>query len=63
MAVVGVGGVGSVAAEMLTRCGIGKVVSNCAYSVRGLWLWACQVQEWILIVDIALSWCVCVVCS
>ena len=24
-AVVGVGGVGSVAAEMLTRCGIGKV--------------------------------------
>lgn len=29
MAVVGVGGVGSVAAEMLTRCGIGKV-SRCA---------------------------------
>jgi tRNA A37 threonylcarbamoyladenosine dehydratase len=26
--VVGVGGVGSVTAEMLTRCGIGKV-SNC----------------------------------
>ena len=25
VAVVGVGGVGSVAAEMLTRCGIGKV--------------------------------------
>ncbi len=25
IAVVGVGGVGSVAAEMLTRCGIGKV--------------------------------------
>ena len=25
MAVVGVGGVGSVTAEMLTRCGIGKV--------------------------------------
>ena len=27
MAVVGVGGVGSVTAEMLTRCGIGKVTS------------------------------------
>ena len=27
MAVVGIGGVGSVTAEMLTRCGIGKVVS------------------------------------
>ena len=25
VAVVGVGGVGSIAAEMLTRCGIGKV--------------------------------------
>ena len=25
MAIVGVGGVGSVTAEMLTRCGIGKV--------------------------------------
>lgn len=25
VAIVGVGGVGSVAAEMLTRCGIGKV--------------------------------------
>ena len=29
VAVIGVGGVGSVAAEMLTRCGIGKVVSKC----------------------------------
>ena len=28
VAVVGVGGVGSVAAEMLTRCGIGKVSSE-----------------------------------
>ena len=26
--IVGVGGVGSVAAEMLTRCGIGKVMSH-----------------------------------
>lgn len=26
MVIVGVGGVGSVTAEMLTRCGIGKVV-------------------------------------
>ena len=26
VAVVGVGGVGSVAAEMLTRCGIGKLI-------------------------------------
>lgn len=26
MAVVGVGGVGSVTAEMLTRCGIGKLI-------------------------------------
>ena len=26
MAVVGIGGVGSVAAEMLTRCGIGKLL-------------------------------------
>lgn len=28
MAVVGVGGVGSVTAEMLTRCGIGKVIQT-----------------------------------
>ena len=28
VAVVGVGGVGSVTAEMLTRCGIGKVLHN-----------------------------------
>lgn len=28
VAVVGVGGVGSVTAEMLTRCGIGKVFSK-----------------------------------
>ncbi len=28
VAVVGVGGVGSVTAEMLTRCGIGKVKSG-----------------------------------
>lgn len=28
VAVVGVGGVGSVTAEMLTRCGIGKVSIN-----------------------------------
>lgn len=27
VAVIGVGGVGSVTAEMLTRCGIGKVVN------------------------------------
>ena len=26
MAVVGVGGVGSVTAEMLTRCGVGKLI-------------------------------------
>lgn len=33
MAVVGVGGVGSVTAEMLTRCGIGKVMSeNCSHT-------------------------------
>jgi len=28
VAVVGIGGVGSVTAEMLTRCGIGKVLSR-----------------------------------
>ena len=28
VAVVGVGGVGSVTAEMLTRCGIGKVLKD-----------------------------------
>jgi ubiquitin-like modifier-activating enzyme 5 len=28
IAIVGVGGVGSVTAEMLTRCGIGKVTNN-----------------------------------
>ena len=28
MAVVGVGGVGSVTAEMLTRCGIGKALNS-----------------------------------
>ncbi len=30
VAVVGVGGVGSVTAEMLTRCGIGKVIVHLA---------------------------------
>lgn len=40
MAVVGVGGVGSVTAEMLTRCGIGKVsrVSLAGQSGVGLWI-------------------------
>lgn len=28
VAIVGIGGVGSVTAEMLTRCGIGKVTYN-----------------------------------
>ena len=32
VAVVGVGGVGSVTAEMLTRCGIGKVKSDVTYN-------------------------------
>ena len=31
VAVVGVGGVGSVTAEMLTRCGIGKVTFDFVY--------------------------------
>lgn len=31
VAVVGVGGVGSVTAEMLTRCGIGKVIQTLIY--------------------------------
>ena len=35
MAVVGIGGVGSVAAEMLTRCGVGKVcvVGNSTFHI------------------------------
>lgn len=33
VAVVGVGGVGSVTAEMLTRCGIGKVIQTLNYSI------------------------------
>ncbi len=36
VAVVGVGGVGSVTAEMLTRCGIGKVRSYNIYFVHSL---------------------------
>ena len=32
VAVVGVGGVGSVTAEMLTRCGVGKVGKECIQS-------------------------------
>lgn len=28
IAIVGIGGIGSVTAEMLTRCGIGKVILN-----------------------------------
>ena len=31
---VGVGGVGSVTAEMLTRCGIGKVIQTSRYSIN-----------------------------
>lgn len=33
VAVVGVGGVGSVTAEMLTRCGIGKVIKTLCYVI------------------------------
>ena len=35
VAVVGVGGVGSVTAEMLTRCGIGKVLYYACRTVSG----------------------------
>lgn len=34
VAVVGVGGVGSVTAEMLTRCGIGKVIQTLNYFIK-----------------------------
>ena len=34
VAVVGVGGVGSVTAEMLTRCGIGKVIQISHYYIN-----------------------------
>lgn len=37
VAVVGVGGVGSVTAEMLTRCGIGKVIPMLNSPVTFLW--------------------------
>ena len=30
--IVGIGGVGSVTAEMLTRCGIGKVINSLLHS-------------------------------
>lgn len=36
VAIVGIGGVGSVTAEMLTRCGIGKVFHPCTNSPRNL---------------------------
>ena len=39
VAVVGVGGVGSVTAEMLTRCGIGKVWMCVHVWLWGVWLW------------------------
>ncbi len=35
VAIVGVGGVGSVTAEMLTRCGIGKVRMMCGHGKSG----------------------------
>ncbi len=35
VAIVGVGGVGSVTAEMLTRCGIGKVRMMCGRGESG----------------------------
>ena len=34
MAIVGIGGVGSVTAEMLTRCGIGKVTTHVQSAVH-----------------------------
>ena len=48
VAVVGVGGVGSVTAEMLTRCGIGKV--NCL-----LELFICSTESCLLIVFFIVS--------
>lgn len=36
VAIVGIGGVGSVTAEMLTRCGIGKVFHPCTNSRSNL---------------------------
>ena len=36
VAIVGIGGVGSVTAEMLTRCGIGKVFHPCTNSPSNL---------------------------
>lgn len=50
--IVGIGGVGSVTAEMLTRCGIGKVTvsfipSDC-YNIIITWVeflpWQCKLQ-------------------
>lgn len=42
MAVVGVGGVGSVTAEMLTRCGIGKVIQPFSLFIQDL---CCALQH------------------
>lgn len=50
--IVGVGGIGSVAAEMLTRCGVGKVsVLNSGISLDGHFplpqMWTlCIITEW-----------------
>ncbi len=43
VAIVGVGGVGSVTAEMLTRCGIGKVRMMCGG------VWHCEAIDWVKI--------------
>lgn len=39
VAVVGVGGVGSVTAEMLTRCGVGKVCTLNISNTENLKMW------------------------
>ena len=53
VAVVGVGGVGSVVAEMLTRCGVGKV-SMCMDTV-----WKLQQMQPLLYGVVCVCMCMC----
>ena len=50
VAVVGIGGVGSVTAEMLTRCGIGKVRGGALWEGMGVvlerWVELCKGMVW-----------------
>ena len=56
VAVVGVGGVGSVVSEMLTRCGVGKVSGVCVLVCVHLCLFVAHLLSYFSLTMIAWKW-------